>query len=441
MSSNFHFIDRRKNQKGKSDTNRYRFLQRYHQAIKTAVHSAINARSIQDATEQGIEISVPKKTLREPRFQYDYETGVRHGVNIGNTKYGSGDLVLKPEDGEGQGKGRQGSPDGEGEDDFRFTISSEEFQQYFFSDLQLPNLVNQSMNHVEMYKKVRTGFSPVGNPCNLDLVRSMRKSFSREIAMDEEVDFELKSQLLQLEQELLALLNITVRSVKQQQRVDEIKQLMAVLAEQESIDSISMDKMDLQFRAHSVVPIPNTRAVMFCLMDVSGSMGEHEKNLAKRFFILLHLFLKREYERIEVRFIRHHTIAQEVDEETFFYDPVSGGTVVSTVMQKMDEIIKKDYNDGTWNVYAAQASDGDNFDHDNVMLSDILQSKILPALQYFAYIEVTDPNHSWRSSSEQSSVWSTYVPLSQRYSHMAITKVNKSEDIFEVFSNLFRKTP
>jgi uncharacterized sporulation protein YeaH/YhbH (DUF444 family) len=97
---------------------------------------------------------------------------------------------------------------------------------------------------------------------------------------------------------------------------------------------------------------------MFCLMDVSGSMGEREKDLAKRFFMLLHLFLKRRYERLDIVFIRHTHDAQEVDEHTFFYSRQSGGTIVSTALEEMKKIVHDRYATGEWNIYAAQASDG-----------------------------------------------------------------------------------
>ena len=122
-----------------------------------------------------------------------------------------------------------------------------------------------------------------------------------------------------------------------------------------------IDPVDIRFNRFEPQPLPNANAVMFCLMDVSGSMGEREKDLAKRFFVLLHLFLKRRYERTDIVFIRHTHEAQEVDEETFFYSTQSGGTVVSTALEEMRRIIEERYPSREWNIYAAQASDGDNF--------------------------------------------------------------------------------
>ena len=104
-----------------------------------------------------------------------------------------------------------------------------------------------------------------------------------------------------------------------------------------------LDPLDLKFRNRVRVPVPSTRAVMFCVMDVSGSMDESRKDLAKRFFILLYLFLTRHYDKIEVVFIRHHTQAAEVDEQNFFHATETGGTVVSSALVLMDEIIRSRY--------------------------------------------------------------------------------------------------
>ena len=104
---------------------------------------------------------------------------------------------------------------------------------------------------------------------------------------------------------------------------------------------------------------------MFCLMDVSGSMTEHMKDLAKRFYVLLYIFLKRRYKHVDVVFIRHTHEAPEVDEDTFFHSPETGGTVVSTALEEMQRVVAERYDPDSWNIYAAQASDGDNTATDN----------------------------------------------------------------------------
>ncbi len=117
---------------------------------------------------------------------------------------------------------------------------------------------------------------------------------------------------------------------------------------------------------------------MFCLMDVSGSMSEHMKDLAKRFYMLLYVFLTRRYRHVEIVFIRHTDRAEEVDEETFFHGPASGGTLVSSALQAMHDVVRSRFRPDDWNIYAAQASDGDNMSSDNALAGQLLTELILP---------------------------------------------------------------
>ncbi len=157
-----------------------------------------------------------------------------------------------------------------------------------------------------------------------------------------------------------------------------------------------IDPIDVRYSRFSPVFVPRAKAVMFCLMDVSASMGEREKELAKRFFILLHLFLKRKYERVDIVFIRHTDEAAEVDEQEFFYGRETGGTVVSSALKEMMAIREARYPVGDWNVYCAQASDGDNSGSDSRECVALLSQAILPLAQYYAYIEIADEGSSLR---------------------------------------------
>ena len=153
-----------------------------------------------------------------------------------------------------------------------------------------------------------------------------------------------------------------------------------------------IDPFDLRFSNRIKVPKPSTQAVMFCLLDVSGSMDEQKKDTAKRFFILLYLFLTKAYKKIEVVFIRHHTAASEVDENDFFNSRESGGTIVSSALNLLTTIIKERYSGSEWNAYVAQASDGDNWDNDSVACRQLLIETIMPLVQYCAN-DVTSPGY------------------------------------------------
>ena len=132
---------------------------------------------------------------------------------------------------------------------------------------------------------------------------------------------------------------------------------------------------------------------MFCLMDVSASMGEREKDLAKRFFILLHLFLKRKYDTVEIVFIRHTHEANEVDEQTFFHGRETGGTVVSSALKKMIEITRKRYPPDRLEHLLRPGVRRRQFERRHRSLCvEMLADVILPLTQYYAYIEIGEPH-------------------------------------------------
>src|SRR6202000_1202234 len=166
-----------------------------------------------------------------------------------------------------------------------------------------------------------------------------------------------------------------------------------------------IDPIDIRYRRFETLPKPVAQAVMFCLMDVSGSMTEHMKDLAKRFYMLLYVFLKRRYRHVEIVFIRHTDRAEEVDGETFFHGPASGGTLVSSALQAMHDIVRSRFRLAVWNIYAAQASDGDNSGSDGEVAGRLLTEMILPVSQFFAYLEVGESGGSTFDMSD-SFLWS-----------------------------------
>jgi uncharacterized sporulation protein YeaH/YhbH (DUF444 family) len=175
-------------------------------------------------------------------------------------------------------------------------------------------------------------------------------------------------------------------------------------------------------------------------MDVSGSMTEHMKDLAKRFFMLLYLFLTRRYRRVDIVFIRHTHEAKEVDEETFFSSPESGGTLVSSALVEMNRIIAARYNPRDWNIYGAQASDGDNAPNDSGTTAALLRQAILPVSQYYAYLEVGDESgHRPGFLDGETTLWRTYRALREAGSEIAMRKVNHRSQIYPVFRELFQR--
>ena len=414
-----HIIDRRLAGKNKSIGNRERFLRRYKAQVQDAVRRAVNDRGIREI-EGAENITIPRKDISEPLFQHG-RGGVRETVHPGNTEYLQGDRISRPPGGAG-GQGGQASDSGDGEDDFTFTLSKEEFLQLFFEDLALPHLLRTQIGDNPEWKSHRAGFTHDGTPNNLSIVRSMRGALGRRIAVGQ-----APRRTLAEKQALLAELQAT-------QPPDEgaIAALQAEIAQLElRLRRIPyLDPIDLRFRNRVRVPIPSSKAVMFCVMDVSGSMDQARKDLAKRFFILLYLFLTRHYDKIDIVFIRHHTQAQEVDEDGFFHSTETGGTVVSSALVLMQQIIVARYPSSEWNIYGAQASDGDNYNNDSARCRELLADGILPLVRYFAYVQVVE---------DEQNLWTEYQQLASEHANFALRKATAPDQIYPVFRNLFRK--
>jgi uncharacterized sporulation protein YeaH/YhbH (DUF444 family) len=420
------FIDRRLNSKNKSTVNRQRFLRRYKNQIKKSVSDAINQRGVTDI-ESGENIIIPKKDLSEPIF-HQGSGGIRNKVHPGNDKFVTGDRIDKPPKKQGQGSGQGDASDsGEGEDDFTFSISKEEYLNLLFEDLELPNLEKNQLDKLIEYKTVRSGFCAEGVPSNIDIVKSLQGSIARRIAMTASKRRKLK----ELKLTLIELSknngnNDSIQSKEERELKKQISELENKIAKVPFIDTF-----DLRFRNFTKQAVPTSKAVMFCLMDVSGSMDQATKEMAKRFYILLYLFLSRTYKNIDVVYIRHHTQAKEVDEHEFFYSQETGGTIASSALELMNNIINERYNDSQWNIYGAQASDGDNWADDSPHCKSLLANQILPKTRYFSYIEITQRAHQ--------TLWQQYQQLKDSHSNFTTAHIKEVSDIYPVFRELFKK--
>jgi uncharacterized protein len=244
-----------------------------------------------------------------------------------------------------------------------------------------------------------------------------------------------------LEREIAALEAIADRAVLDEERLAELKDRRERL-QARSRRIAYIDPVDLRYNRFEPAPQPRAQAVMFCLMDVSGSMTEDMKDLAKRFFLLLHIFLTRKYEHVDVVFIRHTSQAREVDEETFFRSAETGGTVVSSALLEMARIVSERYPLDSWNIYAAQASDGDNYSSDSQTCLRLLGEDLLPICQYFAYVEVYDHRQAeiFGSSGNVSELWKDYQSIAADHANFAMKRVFSKSDVFPVFHQLFAKT-
>jgi uncharacterized sporulation protein YeaH/YhbH (DUF444 family) len=435
-------IDRRPNGRHKSSVNRKKFLKRAHvkNRIKDKVKDFIQDGVVSDiASGSGKKINVPIKDIKEP-FIHHGEGGKKERVHPGNKDFVNGDRFHRPPPQGGQGSGGgEGDPDGEGTDEFTFSLTREEFLEFFFEDLELPDLVSKQLSIIEETTQRRAGYSSDGNPSRLDMLQSMKQSIGRRFALRNPKKKEVREM-----RERVAKLNQIILD-KEDQKEDCSEEIAerealyeAIKITDRKIQAIPfIDDVDLRYRQWVQEPVPIHKAVMFCIMDVSGSMDEWKKEMAKRFYMLLYLFLHRNYDKIDLVFIRHHSTASECDEEEFFYGRETGGTVVSPALDLMHKIAMARYPLQQWNIYCAQTSDGDNWGQDNKEVINILQNKILPMVQYYFYIEV-EQEGGWRSG-RPSDLWEDYEALCNRTPNMDMGKITDPADIYPVFRGLFEK--
>jgi len=413
-----HIIDRRLNPGSKSLENRQRFLRRAKALVQGAVKKSSQDRDIKDVLEGG-EVSIPLDGMHEPRFRR--EGGTRDMVLPGNKKFIEGDML--PRSGESRRRA-SGPGEGDSEDAFRFVLSRDEFVDLFLDDLELPDLAKRKLAEAESEGLRRAGYTTSGSPANLSVSRTVRLALARRVALRRP----RPATIAQLEAELA--------DCDEARRAELLAEIEAMKAKIRRIPFI--DPIDIRYRRFETVPKPVAQAVMFCLMDVSGSMSEHMKDLAKRFYMLLYVFLTRRYRHVEIVFIRHTDRAEEVDEDTFFHGPASGGTLVSSALEAMHEIVRSRFRPADWNIYAAQASDGDNSTSDSDAVSRLLTEKILPVSQFFAYLEVGETGGSTFEMPD-SSLWTLYQRLRTDGAPLSMRKVSERSEIFPVFHDLFQR--
>lgn len=422
-----HFILDRRSTKGNASENRQKFLRRVRDVVKSSMQESFKNKSIKDIGKDGHDIVIDsqniQKSLDEPHFNYDFG-GDETWVLPGNKEFAKGDEIKKPQGGSGKGNGQQGSDDpSKSEDPFVVHITQEEFLNFFFEDLELPDLVKKDLQNIEEHRFKNAGFTQSGPPSKLSVVRSMKQSLMRRMALQSPLKNELHEK-----ENLLKSANDFEKTIL----AKEIETL------EERIKNVPyIDDIDLRFRNVKKETVPNTSATMICIMDNSGSMGEREKTLSRKFFFLLYLFLNKKYKKIDLIFVHHTTEAREVTEEEFFNMRESGGTVVSSALDLTAQIINERGLSKS-NLYICQCSDGDNYgEADNRKCISLLNDGILPFTQYYAYIQI-QPTHSMSNNTGATSLWNAYNSgISAK--HFAQQLIQEDKDIYQVFRKLFEK--
>lgn len=399
-----HIVDKRFTIKDGHVVNRQKFIDRYKAKIKDAIKKTLSGESIKDFKFKDKKIKIKTDGgIDLPSLDYDYEEGVYDSVAVGNKTFKKGDKVKKPI----KGSSSQGSDSGGGKDEFEFMLTEQEFADLFFEDLELPDLVKKQFTG-DVYEIQRAGYSNTGGPSSLSVRQTIIRAYMRRYALKKQDD--KKDDKLILDGEKIVL--------KPKKKIS------------------FLEDTDLRYNHRDRVDVPASKAVMFCLMDISGSMGETEKDIAKRFFLLLSMFLQKNYDIVDIVFVRHAEWAEECTEEVFFHGKESGGTVISTGYAKILEIIQARYKVDSWNIYIAQASDGDNFEYDNANMTQLLTQHMLPLVQYFAYIEIKSGMFSEDKPSE---LYQVFEKICGTTKNLSIRIIKDYKEIFEVFRSLFKK--
>ena len=421
-------IDRRKNGDlrnpgSKSSDNRQKFIKRTREEIRKSIHDTLGKRSIKGSGDAQ-NIVITRKGISEPQFNHNPNSGSRDIVLPGNKDFVEGDQLEKPKgggSGSGSGEG-EASNEGMGEDEFGFALSNDEFVNILFEDLELPHMISKENKVVERFEITRSGYTSDGNPSQMNLEKSMVNSIGRKIALKTP---KLKK-IRKLEEELE-----TCKVEKRRVEIEEEIRKLRIRANAVAF----VDPVDLRFNNFSKKPAPISQAVVFFIMDVSASMTQQHKDLAKRFFMLLNLFISRKYKKVECVFIRHHIQAIECSEDEFFNSRDNGGTIVSSAFKLAKEIIDDRYSPNEWNLYFSQASDGDNWDNDNAELLNVLSKDILPITQYFSYIQVGQKRHGYYNSGN---LLQEYVQLEASHENIITKHIEDTLDIYPVFREIFK---
>lgn len=445
-TTSYIFVDRRKTGRGKSLPNRQRLLRRIQDAIRQAKPTDIDAGGVKGTGARGAKananpVKVTRTSLHEPTFHYAPSTGNHNIVLIGNDEWERGDEF--PLGGSEEGPGGVGGPGEEGEDDFIVNVSREEFFNVFFEECELPDLQDTHEKDLPQAVSKPAGFQKEGNPGSLALIRSFKNAKPRRKALTREARDEweeLHAEYEQLIEELGTSYTLPSRAEVIQDRLAEIEELM--LALERKISGVPLfEKIDLRYRKREKVLVKAADAVFAMIMDISGSMDEDKKRMARKFFSLQYAFIKRKYPQTDLIFIAHTDEAEEMTEEEFFTTRKSGGTIVSPAYELLHTILRQRYDAHETNIYLSQASDGDNWDTDNGnVITQLEDEGLLAKLRHMSYAQV---GQSFAASYGYGGVtlWNALESVANTTKKVAMVKINDDSEVFDAFQKIYRRKP
>ena len=377
----------------RSASDRRRHKQKIEKAIRDGVHHIVSEESIigQDGKKK---IKIPVRGIKEYRFIY--------GDNSSNKKVGSApgkDIkkgqVVGEADQQQQAPGGQAG-DEKGEEFYEVEITLEELSYYLFNDLELPDLEKKTLKNIVGEKFKRHGYRSQGIRPRLDKKKTV------------------------------------INKIKRRKATERIKNS----ATEEEEERFPFHENDLKYRHIKVTKKESSNAVIFFLMDVSGSMTQEKKFLARSFYFLLYHFIRHRYENVEVVFVSHDTEASEVDEDKFFKRGNSGGTIVSSGLDMVNNIIDKRFHPAAWNIYLFQCSDGDNWSSDTQKTLD-LADKIKEKCKLFGYCEIEPEEERLKWTTEESRMSSIYSIFEDK--KFKSVKIFGKHDIWPAFQELLGK--
>jgi sporulation protein YhbH len=374
----------------RSASDRRRHKQKIEKAIREGVHHIVADESIigQDGKKK---IRIPVRGIKEYRFVYGENSKNKRVGNAQGKNIGRGQQIgtNKPEPGPGQGAGSE-----QGVEYYDVEITLDELAAYLFDSLELPDLDRKHIQKILEKKMQRHGYRSDGIRPRLDKKQSVKKKLKRKAAAK----------------------RVGTHSEDEDER-------------------FPFHKNDLRYRHIRPVTKETSSAVIFFIMDISGSMGQQKKFLARSFFFLLYQFIRYRYESVDLVFIAHDTLAYEVNEQQFFTRGQGGGTIVSSALEMLLDIVEKRYNPESWNIYAFHCSDGDNWPSD-MDKSIHLSERIRDLSQMYCYSQIVPEEDSVRwSRDDEMTLASVYIPLER--SNFKIVKIQKNSDIWPAFKTLF----
>jgi len=386
-------FQRHKTVADRSAGDRARHRKKIERAIKDGIYNIVAEESI-IGKEGKKKFRIPVRGIKEYRFVYG-DNGSRRVGSAQGKDVKRGQVIGKKEE-KGQGQGNQAGQE-KGEEYYEVELTLDQLAEYLFKDLKLPNFEKKKNTNVTSKKIKRHGYRTKGIRPRLDKKKTVIEKLKRKN----------KRKLIMSQPEL-------------NEDVDETNEF-------------PFNEEDLRYRHYKVHEKKTSSAVIFFLMDISGSMTRQKKFLARSFFFLLYHFIRARYDQVDLVFIAHDVEAHEVTEEQFFGRGSSGGTLVSSALTMTEEIISKRYHPNSWNIYAFQCSDGDNWPTDNERAIE-LAKKIVQKAQFFGYCQI-EPSEERASFIRENSLSKIYAPLIGP--NFKVAEVSNKEHIWPAFRSFF----